>query len=62
MNYIKKFNEDASEASKPSKDEFIDEVLDMIYLNGTKEDGKYILTLTQATQVAKEIYKYVHVS
>lgn len=55
------FNEDAGEASKqPSKDEFVDEVLDMMYLNGSKEDGKYILTLAQATQVAKEIYKYVY--
>lgn len=37
--------------------EFIDEVLDIIYLNGTKEDGKYCLTLHQAEKVAKQIYE-----
>lgn len=53
MKHIRKFNESVSNISK---EEFIDEFLDRLYINGSKEDGKYILTLTQATQAANEIY------
>ncbi len=38
------------------KKEFIDEFMDRIYLIGSKDNGKYILTLTQAEQVASELY------
>ena len=47
---------DVSESKKITKDEFIDEFLDRLYMNGTKDDGKYILTLSQATSAANEIY------
>jgi len=39
-----------------TKEEFIDEFLDRLYMNGTKDEGNYILTLTQATNAANEIY------
>jgi hypothetical protein len=39
-----------------SKSEFVDEFLDRLYMNGTKDEGKYILTLTEATNAAVEIY------
>ena len=32
---------DVSESKKITKDEFIDEFLDRLYMNGTKDDGKY---------------------
>lgn len=35
---------------------FIDEFLDRLYVNGSKEDGKYVLTLNEATTAATEIY------
>ncbi len=39
-----------------TKKQFIDEFMDRIYLNGSKEDGKYILTLTEAEKSASEVY------
>ncbi len=45
---------------KLNKKEFIDEFMDRIYLLGTKEDGKYILTLTQAEKAASELYDLVN--
>lgn len=39
-----------------TKEEFIDSVIDKIYLHGTKEDGKYTLTLTQARNVSTELF------
>ena len=39
-----------------SESEFVDEFLDRLYMNGTKENGNYVLTLTQATNAANEIY------
>ena len=63
LKHIKSFNEatenlefDVSENKKVTKNEFIDEFLDRLYVNGTKDDGKYILTLSQATNAANEIY------
>lgn len=38
------------------KKEFIDEFVDRIYLIGSKENGKYILTLSQAEEAASELY------
>jgi len=47
---------------KPPKEEFVDEFLDRIYLNGSKDDnGKYILTLQEATTVAEEMFNYKNV-
>lgn len=43
-------------SDKITKEDFIDEFLDRLYINGSKEDGKYILTLKEATNAAKEIY------
>lgn len=57
MSKIKKFNDNSvNENYNISKNEFIDEFLDRLYLNGSKEDGKYILTLSEATNAAEEIY------
>lgn len=39
------------------RQEMVDEILDKIYLIGTKENGKYMLTLKQATEVAEEIFE-----
>lgn len=39
-----------------TKEEFVDEFLDRLYMNGTKENEKYILTLSQATTAANEMY------
>lgn len=52
---IKRFNE-SDKSDKITKEDFIDEFLDRLYINGSKEDGKYILTLKEATNAAKEIY------
>ncbi|MEI8007993.1 MAG: hypothetical protein WCI00_00665 [bacterium] len=38
---------------------FIDEFMDRIYLHGTKDDGKYVLTLSQAEAAAAEFYQWV---
>lgn len=38
------------------EEQFVDEFLDRIYICGSKEDDKYILTLSQATQAAKELF------
>ena len=38
------------------KKEFIDEFMDRIYLIGSKDNGKYILTRSQAEQAASELY------
>lgn len=35
---------------------FIDKVLDKLYLCGVKENGIYNLTLTQATEVANQLF------
>lgn len=45
-----------SDAEKKQMNEFVDEFLDSLYLSGTKEDGKYVLSLSQATQAAKDFY------
>jgi hypothetical protein len=37
--------------------QFVDEFIDRLYLNGSKEDGKYIQTLPQLECAAKEIYR-----
>jgi hypothetical protein len=50
------FREDHIPRERVSKEEFVDEFLDRLYMNGSKEDGKYILTLPEATQAAIEIY------
>jgi hypothetical protein len=45
-----------SDAEKNRMKEFIDEFMDCIYLSGSKDDGKYILTLSQAEQAAKDLF------
>jgi hypothetical protein len=39
-----------------SRDKFIDEFLDKLYLCGHKENGNYILSLSEATDAAEQIY------
>jgi len=38
-------------------EQFKDDVMDSIYMNGGKEDGKYILTLEELENAATEILK-----
>lgn len=62
MNHIKKFNEEVNGDHlwlKNDESEFTDEMMDRIYMNGTKDDGKYTLTLTQMEKVAKEMSDWV---
>lgn len=40
------------------KSEFIDNFIDRLYMCGEKDDGKYILTLKEATQAAEEMYTH----
>lgn len=39
-----------------TKSQFIDEFMDKLYLIGTKENGFYTLTLSQAQNAASELY------
>jgi hypothetical protein len=39
-----------------SKKEFVDEFLDTLYLIGHKEDGKYYLTISEATLAAEQLF------
>lgn len=48
-------NEDVNSQKK----DYVDQFLDIIYLVGTKEDGKYCLTLTQAEEACGQMYDYV---
>jgi hypothetical protein len=45
-----------SDADKKRMAEFVDEFMDCIYLSGSKDDGKYILTLSQAEAAAKDLF------
>jgi hypothetical protein len=42
-----------------TKKEFIDELIDKIYIIGSKEDGIYTLTLKQAHKVGEEFYEKI---
>lgn len=62
MKHIKKFNEEVNSDHlwlKNDEVEFADEMMERIYMNGTKDDGKYTLTLTQMEKVAKEMSNWV---
>lgn len=39
-----------------NKEKFIDELLDRLYINGSKEGGNFTLTLSQATTAANEVW------
>lgn len=42
------------------KDAFVDEFLDRLYINGTKDDdGRYVLTRTEAETSAKEMFDFL---
>ena len=47
------------EISKLDKEKFIDEFLDRLYMNGKKDDGLYILRLSEAENAAKELFDII---
>lgn len=46
-----------NESKSVTENEFVDEFLDRLYMCGKKEDGYYILSLEEATDAAKQIFK-----
>ena len=60
QNYVDEDWVDEVAQSGMDRDTFVDELLDLMYLIGDKENGSYHLTLSEAIEVADQMYNKIY--